>query len=79
VDAVIALTDQLTNVVDTNVSAIRQLFGASGHKPARRNAENDRLKNRLIPFVKRTIDEYASAGGRWHLGVNCVESPVEQA
>src|SRR5947207_15951635 len=35
-------------------------------EPARGNAKNECLKNRLISFIERTVDERAGAGGRWH-------------
>src|SRR5205814_8136258 len=32
----------------------------------RGNAKNECLKNSLISFIQRTVDERAGAGGRWH-------------
>src|SRR6266480_5814578 len=38
-------------------------------EPAHGNAKNECLKNRLISFIERTVDERAGAGGRWHSGL----------
>src|SRR4029453_12635661 len=69
VDTVITLGNQPIDIFNPNVRCIRQFQCASGHEPAGCDAKDNRIEEPLILFIKRAVDEYASAGGRRHFGL----------
>ena len=65
-DAVITLGDQTVDVFDADLSGVREFEGTPRNKATGRHAKDYRFEDWLVLRVKRTIDENASAGGRWH-------------
>ncbi len=72
VDTVIALINQTINILDSNFACIGELQCASRDKSTFNNAKHGRVEKRLILPIEWTINEYASAGGRWHLLQLCL-------
>lgn len=56
-NAVVALSDQVYDLVDPNHRRVVMLERTAGDKPDLKNTKNDRLKYRLETWVEGTIDE----------------------
>ena len=68
-DAVVTLSDQAIDIFNSNFARVGQFQRTSRHESTGGDTEDDGFKERLVSLIERTVDEYASAGGRWHLGL----------
>jgi len=66
VNAVITLGNQSIDILNPNFARVSQLQRASRLEAAGNNAKHNRVEDRLVLFIERTVDENTSARRRWH-------------
>ncbi len=64
-NAVLALLDDLENLVDADLAGIVDFQGATRTQAEGEDRENDRLENWLVLLVERTVDKYARGVPTW--------------
>ena len=71
-NAVITLGNQPIDILNPNFARVSQLQRASRLEAAGNNAKHNRVEDRLVLFIERTVDENTSARRRWHPAQLCL-------